>query len=369
MSTDTSPGLLFVGCYGPGTEQDTLVAFDTSRATEGVVRRVASTGLPEPSWGTFTPDGAVLHLVSERVPGEVLSVDVAAFLAGHRDPVVARSGTDGAQPAHAAVSPDGRRLAVTNYGDGMVSVVDLDAGGLPTATRATFQLEGDGPDPDRQAGPHAHHTRWLTARRVLVTDLGGDALHELEIGDDGRLRQLRVTATAPGTGPRHTVPVDGAGGESFVVVEELTGTLSWWDRSDAEDDAGEPGQLFRRATVACVTDGTPGRRQPAGAITAPAGKRAGDGSRVLYATTRGADLITTFAVRPDADVPLVPIGQTSAGGRAPRDLTVHGGLLWVATVRSDLVSGLAIDPRTGVAGEVVVSVPAHGAAWLGTAPV
>lgn len=372
MSTQASPGPLFVGCYGPGTDEPTLVALDTSRAADGVVRRVASLGLPDPTWGTFSRDGGLLHLVSERVPGQVISVDVPAFLAGHRDPVVARSGTDGAQPAHAVVSPDGRRLAVTNYGDGVVSVVDLDAGGLPTATRATFQLEGHGPDPDRQTGPHAHHTRWLTARRVLVTDLGGDALYELEIGDDGRLRQLRVTRTAPGTGPRHTVPVGdrtGAGSESFVVVEELTGTLSWWDRSDAEDEpdtatAGS-GRLFRRATVACVTDGTAGVRQPAGAVTAVTG----DGSRVMYATTRGADLITTFAVRPDADVPLVPIGQTSAGGRAPRDLTVHRGLLWVATVRSDVVSGLAIDPSTGVAGAVVVSVPAHGAAWLGTAPI
>jgi len=250
MSTHPSPGPLFVGCYGPGTEEATLVALDTSRATDGVVRRVASLGLPDPSWGTFTRDAAVLHLVSERVPGQVIGVDVRAFLAGDRDPVVARSGTDGGQPAHAVVSPDGRRLAVTNYGDGMVSVVDLDARGLPTATRATFQLDGHGPDPDRQTGPHAHHTRWLTTRRVLVTDLGGDALLELEIGGDGTLRQLRVTPTAPGTGPRHTVPVGGgtvggrtvgggtvgggtvarargAGSDSFVLVEELTGTLSW----------------------------------------------------------------------------------------------------------------------------------------------
>lgn len=365
MSTHPGPGPLFVGCYGPGTGEPTLVALDTTRAGDGVVRRIAALGLPDPSWGAFTPDGTVLHLVSERVPGQVVSVDPRALLSGERDPVVARSGTDGAQPAHAVVSPDGRRLAVTNYGDGMVSVVDLDAAGLPTATRATFRLDGRGPDPDRQTGPHAHHTRWLSERRMLVTDLGGDALQELGIGDDGRLRQLAVTATAPGTGPRHTVPVGPAtagapdGGESFVLVEELTGTLSWWDRAGAED-----GPLSRRATVACVTDGTPGVRQPAGAIAAGAG----DGSQVLYATTRGADVITTFAVRPDAEVPLVPIGQTPAGGRAPRDLTVHDGLLWVAAGGSDVVSGLAIDPRTGVAGEVVVSVTAPGAAWLGVSP-
>jgi len=295
----------------------------------------------------------------------VRSVDVRALLAGDRDPVVACVGTDGAQPAHAVVSSDGRRLAVTNYGDGMVSVVDLDAGGLPTATRGTFQLDGRGPDPDRQTGPHAHHARWLTPRRMLVTDLGGDALHDLEIGDDGRLRQLRVAATAPGTGPRHTVPVGPAtagapdGGDSFVLVEELTGTLSWWDRAGAED-----GRLSRRATVACVVDGTPGGRQPAGAIVA----EAGDGSTVLYVATRRADVITTFAVQPDAEVPLAALGQTPAGGRAPRDLTLHDGLLWVAAGGSDVLSGLAVDPRTGVAGEVVVSVPAPGAAWLGVSP-
>lgn len=361
MSPHTT-GPLFVGCYGPGTADDTLVVLDTSKVRDGVVNRVASLGLPEPTWGTFTPDGSVLHLVSERVPGELISVDVPALLAGAADPVVARTGTDGAQPAHAVVSPDGRRIAVTNYGDGMVSVVDLGADGLPTPVRATFQLDGHGPDPDRQTGPHAHHTRWLTDRRMLVTDLGGDALHELELGDDGRLTDLRVTATAPGTGPRHTIPT---ADDSFVLVEELTGTLSWWDRSDAGDGAVGTGGLVRRATVACVTDGTPGVRQPAGAVTA----QAGDGSTVLYATTRGADLITTFAVRPDAAVPLVPIGQTPAGGRAPRDLTVHDGLLWVATVRSDVVSALAIDPRTGVAGEVVVSVPVPGAAWLGSPAV
>ena len=365
MSPQTT-GPLFVGCYGPGTVHDTLVVLDTSQARDGVVTRVASLGLPDPSWGTFTPDGSVLHLVSERVPGELISVDVRALLSGGTDPVVAQTGTDGAQPAHAVVSPDGRRVAVTNYGDGMVSVVDLDADGLPTPVRATYQLDGHGPHPDRQTGPHAHHTRWLTDRRMLVTDLGGDALHELELGDDGRLSDLRVTATAPGTGPRHTVPVVAgtAAGDSFVLVEELTGTLSWWDRSDAENDAEGPGGLARRATVACVTDGTPGHRQPAGAVTA----EAGDGSTVLYATTRGADLITTFAIRPDAAVPLVPIGQTSAGGGAPRDLTVHDGLLWVADGDSDLLAGLALDPATGVAGKVVLTVPLPGAAWVGARP-
>ncbi len=68
MSPHASPGPLFVGCYGSGTDEPTLVVLDTSRATDGLVPRVASLGLPDPSWGTFTPDGAVLHLVSERVP-------------------------------------------------------------------------------------------------------------------------------------------------------------------------------------------------------------------------------------------------------------------------------------------------------------
>ena len=352
--------LLWVGSYGPGGTEPGLRAWRIGDLLRGAppevspaVPPVAALGLADATWGAFDVTGSRLHVVCEQQSGQVATVDVAALLGGAgAAAVLARQPTGGAEPCHAALSPDGGRLGVANYADGVVSVFTVDGAGCPVGPPATAALAGAGPDPDRQQGPHAHQVRWVDRDRMLVCDLGGDALHELECNPDGTLTRRRVAGAAPGAGPRHAAP---AGSGALVVTEELSGTVAWWDRQP-------DGALRLRDRVACVADGTPGVRQPSGVLVA----RAGDGTPVVHVATRGADVLTTFAVDAAASRPLSVRGQTPAGGRSPRDLRLYDGVLWVADQESDELVALAVDPGSGLPGAVRARVPVPAPAWIGS---
>lgn len=73
-------GPLWVECYGDGADHPTLLAFEVDGAIDPVL--VAVLSLPDPSFGAFSADGALLHLVGEGSPGSVTTVDLRALLSG-----------------------------------------------------------------------------------------------------------------------------------------------------------------------------------------------------------------------------------------------------------------------------------------------
>jgi 6-phosphogluconolactonase len=198
------------------------------------------------------------------------------------------------------------------------------------------QHQGSGPDPARQAAPHAHCILPDPGNRhVLVVDLGMDAVLAYRLDDrTGKLTPVATgAALRPGAGPRHLV-FDPAGRFAYVA-NELDSTITAF-RYD-----GERGALDEVQTTAASPGGTVPANHPADVHVASSG-------RFLYVSNRGDDTIAAFAID-GATGRLTPVQQISSGGKSPRNFALDpsGRFLLAANQRSDSIVGFRVDPESG----------------------
>lgn len=316
--------LIYVGGYTP----------DKGGTAEGIalLRRDATTGVlttlgvaartPSPSFLVQHPTLPVLYAVNElESDGTVSAFTVAGD--GALAPLAVRP-TGGGDPAHLAVTADGRHLLVANYATGSVAVHPLDAEGAPGERSDLLDLEGKGPDPDRQAGPHAHMV--VPGRDdVLIADLGTDHVWRARLDPvSGRLTmELPAITAEPGTGPRHLRrSPDGA----VLLVGELSGTLTWWR-------PGSDGAL-RQAGEARTT-ARDGENYPSEVVLRPDG-------RFIYVANRGPNTVTTFSADGEQ------VAEVPTGGEWPRHMILVGDHLYVTNQQSQSVTTFRIDRETGV---------------------
>ncbi len=318
---------VFVGGYtadkGGDGEGITLLTRDPSTGVlsrRGVVART-----PSPSFLTQHPTLPILYAVNELDPDGTVSAFTVAP-GGALTPLSSRP-TGGSDPAHLAVTPDGRHLLVANYGTGSVAVFPLDAEGAPGERSDLLTLSGSGPVTDRQAGPHAHMV-FPVRDEVLIADLGSDKVWRARLDPvSGRLTALSTAVAAkPGTGPRHVrFSPDGA----LFVVGELSGDLTWWR------PAGD-GALEQAGQAATTT--AEGENYPSEIVVRSDG-------RFVYVANRGANTIATFAWDGEA---ATLVAETATEGDWPRHMILLGDHLYVTNQRSQSVTTLRVDPETGV---------------------
>ncbi|PZF86280.1 lactonase family protein [Jiangella anatolica] len=278
----------------------------------------------EPSFLAGSADGRFLYAVDGWDAGGVRTLAITPSGA-LQDLGVRPAG--GAVPCHLTVSPDGGFVLVAHYGSGSVSVHRVNAGGRLAERTDLVSFEGSGSVRGRQDAPHAHHVSTGPDGTVRVTDLGADAIRAFTL-DHGRLRPGPVTATRPGSGPRHlaTHP-DGR----LFVANELDATVSMYRVAGS-------GELREEATVASTVSPGRNRTYPSELAVSPDG-------RFLYVANRGADTVTTFGA---AGVAVEPLSETPVEGEWPRHLALIGDHLYVANERSHTVAIFAVDARTGV---------------------
>lgn len=316
---------LFIGSYtrdGRG-RGDGVTVWDRDPASGALRPAAPAVPVPEASYLAAHPLRPVLYAVSERDEGQVVALAVEA---DGRMRELNRRPTGGADPCHLAVDPAGRYLATANYTAGSLSVHPIaDDGALLPRTDLVRHI-GGGPVPDRQEGPHVHMVRF-TADHLLAVDLGNDTVRAYGLSTrDGHLRPLHVTHVPPGTGPRHLAP--GGAGVAYLVGE-LSGTLSVL-RTDGD------GTLTDLGSVPLSDDPAP--NLAAAVAVAPDG-------RYVYASNRGPDSISVFAVSGDG---LTKIAEVPSGGRGPRDITLAGDHLYAANEESDTVAVFHRDATTGL---------------------
>lgn len=318
--------LVYVGGYtgesGGRGEGITLLRRDPATGELSGAGLAART--PSPSFLSRHPVLPVLYAANELEAGTV-----SAFAAGPDGTLtlLGSAGTGGEHPCHVAVTPDGRHLFAANYTSGSVSVHPLDAEGRPGERTDLVALEGQGPDPERQKGPHAHMVSPDATGHVLIADLGSDRVWRARLDPlSGRLLDLSAAiVAAPGFGPRHLLRTpDGA----VLVAGELSAELSWHRPG--------PGGL-ERAGVVPATSAT-GEAYPSEVTAGPDG-------RFVYLATRGPDTVTVFGWDGERATRL---GETPTGGVWPRHLTVAGDHLYVANERSHNVTIFHIDAAGGL---------------------
>jgi 6-phosphogluconolactonase (cycloisomerase 2 family) len=317
------PSAFWIGTY-TGAAGNGRGIYRADRSPDGTLAPpVLAAEADNPSY--LAARGSALYAVREQDPGAVL-----AFAVDGDRLRPTGSATVAAAPCHLAAG-DGVVVAAS-YGTGEVSAHPLTGDGRLDGSASTVPGHGSGPRADRQEGPHAHAVAFAPDGTVLSTDLGADLLRAHRV-EGGVLRPVADVPLPAGCGPRHlVVHPDG----TVLVLTELAPTIvaltPGADYADLRIRAETP------ATAAATDDGSSG-----------AAIRLGAGGRVVYTSTRGADVITTHEVR---DGTLRPVADTPCGGTWPRDFCVDGTWLHVANERSDAVATFRLDPATGVPEQV-----------------
>lgn len=300
--------------------------------TEGPQGWRAGTPIPairNASFGVRAAGTGLRYLLDEQSEGMV-----GVYDAGLRK--IGGAATLGADPCHAALSPEGRHLAIANYSSGSVALFRLDRAGALVGEAQRIEHQGSGPNRERQAGPHAHWVGFAAGGRMLhAVDLGADAVFLHRIGANGAVDTDIAYRTAPGAGPRHLarhprLPI-------AYLVTELANTVTVL-RAHAD------GRFSALATLSTLPRGFTGMSAAAHIAVNQAGTR-------LYISNRGHDSITVFAIGSDGG--LTPLQHAACGGHWPRLFLLRetAGEMLVANERSGNVARLAIgkDGRLGSA--------------------
>lgn len=308
----------FVDGHAPGLLEG---AWDDGRITD--VRTAAV--VENPSWAVRSRDGTRVYCVLERERGGVAGF--ARDEAGAFTPL-GEQDSGGADPAHLALHPGERLLAVANYSGGTVAILPLGADGAPQpASSVHHQPAPDAPTPEQNA-PHPHHVEFdPVTGDLLVADLGLDRVCVLTVSADGALdaHPDRDVILPHGTGPRQ-LAFDETGDRLFVLGE-LGCTVTPLRRTSAGFVAGSP--------VSTLPPGVTADGSSAGAVRySPTRGR-------LYATTRGHDSVAVVDTTGDA---LRVLDVVPSGGRTPRAATLTPeGRLVVAHQDDDAVVTFELD--------------------------
>jgi len=270
-----------VGSYTPDGPAPGLHLAE--RSPSGDWRIVASTTTSNPSF--VARSGDLLFAVLENASGSVASF----HLDGDAIVPIAVVEHGEADPCHVAVDAAAGVLLVANYSGGSVTALPFAAASGALGEPVTLALPPrTGPVADRQDAPHAHQvvaTPWGTH---FVSDLGGDAIHELVIeraatatSTDAAAPALRIGRTfelPAGTGPRHMLVRSGL----LHVIGELDGRLH-----TVEVDAVSSRAIGAEQAVIRLSEGVADVVQPSHLDAGPSG-------RVFTALIRGRDSVSVF---------------------------------------------------------------------------
>lgn len=307
--------------------------------------------VPNPSFLALSPDGAVLYAVSEEPE------DGAAAAFSLRDPSAPEPlgspvPVRGGAPTHLCLH-DGH-LLTANYATGSVSVLSLTGVGGVGEVRSVLEHEGDGPDRERQAGPHAHMVvPDPTGRWALTVDLGSDSVRVCELdAQTGELEIERELGLRSGTGPRH-LTFHPRGTHAYVVNElDPVVTVCRWD-------AGA-GSLRPVAETSVVPADDAGPNHPSELVVSYDGRWA-------WVANRGHNTIAVLSVDETGER-LELVASVPCGGDWPRHLALDpsGRRLYAANERSGDVTWFDIDETTGVPTRAgAIPVPAASCVLFG----
>jgi 6-phosphogluconolactonase len=243
----------------------------------------------------------------------------------------------GADPCYITLDKTGKHVLVANYTGGSVAVFPvLDDGRLGEAS-AFVKHQGHGTNPERQEGPHAHSIDLSPDNRfALVDDLGLDQViaYRFDSATGSLTPNEPVFAKVnPGAGPRHFALHPN--GKFAYVINEMQSTVTVF----AYDAAG--GRLRLLHTISTLPKGFTGQNDDAEVQVHPSGK-------FLYASNRGHDSITAFAIDPTKGT-LTPVESFSTRGKTPRSFEIDptGSLLFAANQKSNNIVVFRIDGGTG----------------------
>ena len=327
--------LTYVGTYTKPNQSKGIYAWRFSPATGKMTELGLAAESAGPSFLAISPNRKFLYAVNElstfqgQKAGAVsaFAIDTATGKLRLLNQVSSRG--DG--PCHLAIDRTGKWLVVANYGGGSTAEYPIHPDGSLGEASTFVQHAGSSIDPQRQKGPHAHDAVFSPdGRTAFVLDLGLDQI--LNYTTRGlKPEAIPFSKVTPGAGPRHMV-FHPKGRFAYVATEMTASVITM------RYNAGKFEEVQTVTTVAADFKGT---RSGAEIAIHPTGK-------FVYASTRGADTISVFAVDP-AKGTLTPVDRVSTQGKTPRSFAIDptGAYLFAANQDSDTVVQFRIDAATG----------------------
>ncbi|MGM9594217.1 MAG: lactonase family protein [Candidatus Onthomonas sp.] len=321
-----NPFHFYIGSYASAREEGIAeYRFDPDSGT--ITKILSYTGVCHPSYLAVHPSKPLLYAVEERAPFGKLHTFRRT---GSSLELVCSVTTSGANPCHLSLSKDGSMLFAANYSSGSLAVYQLDEAGLPIRQSQLIQYTGHGVNPVRQECAHIHFAS-EHSKTIYVSDLGTDRVFcYLSESKSGSLHSLLPPiCTPPGSGPRHLAFHPLLEGLLYILCE-LSNTICV-----IQEQAGGYETLQRISTL--PEDFT-------GPSKAAAIRISQDG-RYLFASNRGHDSISVYAIQADGTLVLLQI--CPSGGASPRDFLLYGPCLVAANQDSNSITFFRQDEGAG----------------------
>jgi len=338
---DSRQSLLFVGTRTDKTSKGIYAYRWDSKSGELTALGLAAES-QQPTFLVLHPNQEFLYAANELDEFEgSKSGAVSAFRIDRsqaRLHLINQMASEGTETCNVNVSSSGYAAFCANYASGSATSFFINPSGALSDPVSHFQYHGHGPNPDRQAGPHAHRvTPSPDDRFLLVNDLGLDRIHIYHL--DAVSAKLTANnpphwQAFPGSGPRalHFHP---NGRVAYVVFEMGSAVQALhWDKE--------------KGTLHALQDPIP--------LTPPDYHDLSTGcdivldhkARFAYVINRFYNRIITFRV--DQHGKLTLVRRSSCGGEVPRHLALDpsGRWLLIANQQSDNIAVFEIHPETGM---------------------
>jgi 6-phosphogluconolactonase len=293
-----------------------------------------------PSFVATDPHHRFLYAITERTSRK----DPTGFVSSYAiDPstgalrLLNKVAANGTTSAHLVVDSTSRWLLVANYGSGSVAVFALNTDGSVGAMSDFKQHEGSSVDQKRQRGPHPHEVVMSADNRfAFVPDLGLDKVFVYRLDPaTGKLSPGDHAPVPPGFGPRHMIM--GKGERFAYVLGEMSSKVIAMSYDKAR------GAFTPIQTIATIPADFKGENNSAELALDASG-------RFLYATNRGHDSVSVFAVDPRKGT-LTLLQVEPSAGKIPRGMTIDpsGAHLLAGNQDSD---GIAVFNRDKASGKL-----------------
>jgi 6-phosphogluconolactonase len=334
--------LMYVGTYTEaGSTSKGIYVYRFNVKTGSVTSIGLAAPTINPSFLAIHPNHRFLYAVNEvgnyhgQKSGAVsaFSIDRATGKLSLLNQVASK----GADPCYLSIDKTGKFVLVANYTGGSVAVFPILEDGTLGEASAFIQHTGHGPNPQRQESPHPHSIDLSPDNRfAIVDDLGLD--ETLAYRFDSAKGSLTpndppFAKADPGAGPRHFA--FHPNGKFGYRINEMGNTVSVF----SYDAAG--GVLQALQTIATLPQGFSGHNDDAEIEVDSSG-------RFLYASNRGHDSITVFAIDA-ATGKLRLVESVPTKGENPRNFEIapSGTLLFAANEKADNIVIFKIDKKTG----------------------